>query len=88
MSDLTAGTCARAAACNDRCGCSYPCTGSASCRCATSGTEAGGMDPKKCSCGDHCGCNPCSCGSATAAAGTGRANCRCGPGCTCVTCAT
>ncbi|KAF8013234.1 hypothetical protein BT93_I1178 [Corymbia citriodora subsp. variegata] len=86
MSDLT-GT--RAGACDDRCGCPSPCPGGTSCRCATSGAEAGGgMGHKKCSCGDHCGCNPCSCGSATAATGTGRANCRCGPGCTCVTCAT
>ncbi|XP_030552699.1 metallothionein-like protein 4B [Rhodamnia argentea] len=87
MSDVT-GARAGDAACDERCGCPYPCSGGASCRCATSGGEAEGrMDHKKCPCGDHCGCNPCSCGLVVAV-GTGRANCRCGPGCTCITCAT
>ncbi|RYR41228.1 hypothetical protein HN51_017845 [Arachis hypogaea] len=70
------------ARCNDRCGCSIPCPGDSTCRCA-SGSEGGGETQHlTCPCGEHCECNPCTCPK-TFAAGAG---CKCGPGCSCASC--
>ncbi|XP_028800716.1 metallothionein-like protein 4B [Neltuma alba] len=73
-----------AAVCNDRCGCTVPCPGDTTCRCASSGGNetSSGRDHLTCSCGEHCGCNPCSCPS-TVAAGSA---CRCATGCSCASC--
>ncbi|MED6118360.1 Metallothionein-like protein 4B [Stylosanthes scabra] len=84
MADTGRGDAMRGGAgCNDRCGCSVPCPGGSTCRCA-SGSEGGGTQHLTCSCGEHCECNPCTCPK-TVAAGAG---CKCAPGCTCASCRT
>ncbi|KAG4921595.1 hypothetical protein GLYMA_18G157800v4 [Glycine max] len=75
--------------CDNKCGCTLPCTGGSTCRCTSAGTATGGGatgggDHVTCSCGEHCGCNPCSCPK-IAAAGSG---CRCGTDCACASCRT
>ncbi|KAK7256119.1 hypothetical protein RIF29_29554 [Crotalaria pallida] len=73
----------RVVVCDDKCGCSIPCSGDTTCRCTNANITAG-SDHSTCSCGEHCECNPCSCPK-TVAAGIG---CKCAPDCTCASCRT
>ncbi|XP_050145708.1 metallothionein-like protein 4B [Malus sylvestris] len=73
------------ASCNDRCGCTNPCPGGASCKCTTTSDTTSGGDHMTCSCGEHCSCNPCTCAESVVTAG--KAKCTCGAGCACVSCA-
>uniref|UniRef100_A0A2N9FF88 Uncharacterized protein n=1 Tax=Fagus sylvatica TaxID=28930 RepID=A0A2N9FF88_FAGSY len=73
--------------CDDKCGCTVPCSGGTTCRCSDTNVSASGGEHKTCKCGEHCSCNPCTCPKSTVASETtGRGSCQCGAGCSCSTC--